>query len=89
MTEEQFSKKETKDWEEFVRSEVTALLDTFLPASINGNVGIRYKKPLISEMPGGVNPIYDESKAEAVQISLVFQFEKPIDIPTEENAVEQ
>lgn len=70
-------------WETYVRNEVSALLDIFLPAAINGNVGIRYKKPIISQQPGGTNIVYDETKAEAVQVSLVFQFDKAIDIPAD------
>lgn len=73
----------TLSWEEYVRNEVNSLLDTFLPVSVNGNVGIRYKKPLVSIQPGNVNPVYDEAHAEAVQVSLVFQFGETIDIPTE------
>ncbi len=72
----------TTNWEVYVRGEINSLLDTFLPTAVNGNVGVRYKNPIISQQPGGTEIVYDKTKATAVQISLVFKFGETIDIPT-------
>ncbi len=69
------------NWEGYVRGEINSLLDTFLPTAVNGNVGVRYKNPIISQQPGGIEIVYDKTKATAVQISLVFKFSETIDIP--------
>lgn len=69
-------------WEHYVRSEVNALLDIYLPASKYGNVGIKYAHPVKAKYE--THTEHDETKAVGVQVSLVFTFEGPIDIPEEE-----
>ena len=71
-----------EDWAEYVRSEVTALLDIYLPKASTGNVGIRYKKPVLSTDEAGVSVEFDNTKADAVSINLVFEFDEAIDIST-------
>jgi hypothetical protein len=74
-------KETTTDWPNYVRAEIAALLDIYLPVAKNGNVGIRYKKPIISTDEGGAPVAFDNTKAEAVSINLVFEFDRVIDIP--------
>jgi hypothetical protein len=65
-------------WERYVRSEVGALLDMFLPRSIGGNVGVRYAPHVIERTEAG--DLLNKDKADAVVISLVFEFEEPLDL---------
>ena len=62
----------TDDWETYVRSEVNALLDKFLPLSTGGDVSIGYGQVIIEETEGG--PVYDDDKVAGVEISLKFEF---------------
>lgn len=71
-------------WSDYVRSEVAALLDTYLPSASTGNVGIRYKKPVIATDEAGMPVEFDNTKAEAVSINLVFEFDEAIDISNKE-----
>ena len=66
-------------WEAYVRDEVNALLDTFLPESIHGNVGIKYEHPVIKVDPRSGKPVYDDKKALAVLISIMFEFAAPVE----------
>lgn len=66
-------------WEEYVRGEVNALLDTFLPESITGNVGIKYEHPVREKNPKTGADILDETKALGVFISVKFDFAAPIE----------
>lgn len=65
-------------WEEYVRSEVNSLLDTFLPESISGNVGVKYDHPVLRISPKTGEAEMDESKATGVFISILFEFAAPI-----------
>lgn len=84
-------KEETKEltreemaarWEGYVRSEVNALLDVYLPASKYGNVGIKYAHPVRTKYE--THEEVDETKAVGVSITLVFTFDGEIDVPKEE-----
>ena len=68
--------KETVDWEEYVRSEVAAMLDLYLPETISGNVGIKYTRPVKEQYEGHVE--YDNTKVSGVTIQLVFDFKEPL-----------
>ena len=65
-------------WEAWIRSEVNAALDIYLPISVFGNVNTHYYPHVIEELESG--PVTDNSKAGGVLISLAFDFEKPIDL---------
>jgi hypothetical protein len=71
-------------WEEYVRSEVNALLDTFLPEAISGNVGVKYDHPILEVSPKTGEAVIDESKATGVFISVLFEFAAPISFFDEE-----
>ena len=78
MVEENKEVKETtEDWEEFVRSEVTAALNNFLPYSGEGKLGIIYKKSVVEETESG--PVYDENKVSGVEIVISLEFPEAID----------
>ena len=82
MAEEQLVEElqETElTWDQYVREEVNTLLNAYLPSAVSGNVGIKYKRPVLEELESG--PVYDEEKASAVQVVLVFDFAEPIDLP--------
>ena len=65
-------------WVNYVRNGVNSLLDIYLPAAKDGNIGIRYTPHEVERLETG--PVYDETKADAVLVSLVFKFDKPIDL---------
>lgn len=78
--------EETKElgWEDYVRSEVTSLLDLYLPESATGNVGIKYSHPAKSVDESG-NPIeIDNSVIDGVTIQLTFEFSQNMEIIKEE-----
>lgn len=77
------SKETTTDWSDYVRNEISALLDIYLPVAKNGNVGIRYKKLVTSTDEGGAPIAFDNTKADAVSINLVFEFDRVIDVPNQ------
>jgi hypothetical protein len=66
-------------WEEYVRGEVNALLDTFLPESMSGNVGVKYENPVKEINPKTGAAVLDESKATGVFLSIKFDFAAPIE----------
>jgi len=67
-----------KAWEAWIRSEVNAALDIYLPISIVGNVNVHYYPHVVEVLETG--PVTDDTKSDGVLISLVFDFEKPIDL---------
>ncbi len=77
LTEEERAVK----WMNYVADEVNALLAIFLPMSKEGVVGMKYK-PFVAEILE-TGPVYDQSKASGVEIRLIFNFEKEVDIPKE------
>ena len=75
--------KKALEWEEYVRSEVTALLDMYLPAAKNGIVGVKYTHPIKARYETG--PIYNEDKAIGVNLAIGFEFIEEFDIPKEDS----
>lgn len=73
--------KKALEWENYVRSEVTALLDMYLPMAKNGIVGIKYMHPIKARYETG--PVYEEDKAIGVNIAIGFEFLGEFDIPKE------
>jgi len=67
-----------KAWEDYVRTEVNSMLDTFLPESISGNMGIKYEHPVKRVSPKTGQPEIDESVATGVYLSIMFEFAAPI-----------
>lgn len=65
-------------WSNWVISEVNAALGVYLPISKSGNIGVKYKSHVAEMQEGG--PVYDDSKADGVLISVYFDFEAPIDL---------
>jgi len=68
-------------WVDYVKSEVMAYLDFFLPACKTGNIGIRYEHPVVKKTQSPPSIKYDETKATGFTINLVFDFEEALDIP--------
>lgn len=73
--------KKALEWEEYVRSEVTSLLDMYLPAAKNGIVGVKYTHPIKAKYETG--PVYNEDKAIGVNIAIGFEFLEEFDVPKE------
>lgn len=70
--------EKAKLWEEYVRNGVNSLLDVYLPLAKNGNINVEYKSHIVEKLESG--PVYDKTKAGSVLISVVFEFDKPIDL---------
>jgi len=68
-----------KAWEEYVRGEVNALLDIYLPEAIDGTVGTLYQHPVKRVDVKTGKSIIDDKKATAVDIHIVFTFAAPIE----------
>ncbi len=73
--------KKALEWIKYVSREVNTILSIFLPISKEGVVGIKYRPPIKEMYESG--PVYDTTKAEGVEVRLVFNFEDVIDMPTE------
>lgn len=65
-------------WEKYVRDEVNSLLDTFLPESITGNVGVKYNHPVKRVNPKTGQKEIDEETASGVFLAIEFEFAAPI-----------
>ena len=71
-------------WKDYVRKDMNALLDKFLDVSDRAATNVSYINPVKQRFEGGEAAVqYDSSKATGVQLSFVFRFEEPIDVPTE------
>ena len=75
LTEEQ---KSALAWMQYVSDEVNTLLMMFLPIAKNGTVGVKYLPHIKAMYEAG--PDYDLTKADGVEVRLVFEFEKTIDM---------
>lgn len=71
-------------WAKWVRSEVNSALDVYLPKALSGHINVRYYPHVIEVQEAG--PLTDDTKADGVLLSIVFEFEEPIDLakPREE-----
>jgi hypothetical protein len=73
-------------WEDYVKLEVNTLLNTFLPYSSNGNVGIKYIHPVKVQYEGSEE--YDDEKYSGVEIRLIFHFENVLKVKPD-NTIEE
>jgi len=78
LTEEEKEKK-SSEWETYVREELNALLDIYLPNAIAGNIGIKYARPIKESYEDGTI-VREEGKAVGVSININFKFDNTIDI---------
>lgn len=74
MTEEE----RAAAWEKWVRSELNAALDIFLPVSKAGDVYTSYRAHKVEHNEAG--PVYSDTLAAGVSVTMVFEFDKPIDV---------
>lgn len=82
VKDEEVRKEESAQmWAQYVRSELNALLDIYLPNSKSGTVGVNYRHPITARHPGYDE--WDETKAAGVEIRIVFDFEEIVDKPVE------
>lgn len=70
--------KQDVSWDEYVRSEIKAILDAYLPETETGNIGIKYSHPIRETYE--THTEYDEDKISGVEIRLVFKFIEAIDV---------
>ena len=75
------NEEKAKAWENWVRSEVNSVLDIYLEKAIRGNINVRYYPHIIEVLESG--PVTDQNKADSVLLSIVFDFEEPIDLTKE------
>lgn len=76
--------KKGLEWEKYVRSEISTLLDMYLPVAKNGVVGVKYTHPIKAKYETG--PVYKEDKAVGVNIAIGFEFIEEFDIPKENSS---
>jgi len=74
-------------WMGYVKAEVNTALDIFLEKSKIGNIGISYMPHVVERLDTGDE--LDEDRADGVVITVVLEFEEPLDrtkprIPDEE-----
>ena len=65
-------------WTDWVRNEVDALLDIYLPISSEGDVNIQYHHAVKEVYEAG--PEYYDNKVDAVKVTLVFKFDELVDL---------
>jgi hypothetical protein len=65
------------NWEDNVKSEITALLDRLLPASVNGVIKLKYRDLVLIETEAG--PEYDTTKVAGVDVFISLDFAAPVD----------
>jgi len=65
-------------WEEWVRAEVNAALNIYLPISKIGHVNLSYSSTVIERTEAG--DVLSDNLKDAVMISLIFEFTEPIDV---------
>jgi len=70
--------EKAKMWGQWVRSEVNAALDVYLDKALSGNINVKYYPHIVEVEEGG--PVTDDTKADGVLLSIVFEFETPIDL---------
>jgi len=63
-------------WADWVRSEVEAALNIYLPVAKSGHININYYPHVVETLDTG--DVLDKSKADGVLLSIIFEFEKPI-----------
>ena len=65
-------------WKNYVREQVWLHLEKFLENAISGNIGVKYRHPVLHVLETG--PEYNTNKADGVSMNLVFDFENEIDL---------
>lgn len=82
--QEMSTEEKAEAWAKWVRSEVNSALDIYLAKALSGHINVRYYPHVIEIQESG--PLTDETKADGVLLSIVFEFEEPIDLqkPREE-----
>jgi len=67
-----------KAWINWVRSEVNAALDIYLPISLDSHINVAYYPRIIEVLESG--PVKDPILKAGVVLTIDLKFEKPIDI---------
>lgn len=75
---EMTSEEKAEEWAKWVRAEVNSALDVYLPKALSGNISVRYYPHVIEMQESG--PVTNDKKADGVLLSIVFEFEEPIDL---------
>ena len=70
--------EKSKAWGDWVRSEVNAALDIYLDKASVGHINVKYYPHIIEVLETG--QVVDDKKADGVLLSIVFEFEKAIDL---------
>ena len=73
------NKQKEATWEDYVRSEVNALLDIYLPFCKTGTVGIKYVHPVDYQLEDGTE-VFKDHICTGVTLNLVFDFDGELEI---------
>lgn len=65
-------------WANYVRTEVNSALNIYLDKAISGHINVRYYPHVTEVLESG--PQTDDNKADGVLLSIVFEFEEPLDL---------
>jgi len=72
------AEKDVSTWDGYVVNEVNTVLESLLPEAESGNIGIIYDKVEVERFESG--PVYDDTKANGVDIRIVLKFKDTIQI---------
>ena len=78
-TEKEKVIKKEPTWDDYVYSEIGKLLDSLVPISKGGSIGLSYKSKVLEHTEAGI--VYDKKKAEGVQLIIDLDFSEPIEKP--------
>lgn len=79
MTDNNTNNEKDIKWEDYVRNEVNALLDIYLPFCKTGTVGIKYEHPVNYQLEDGTK-VFKDHLCSGVTLNLVFEFDKELKI---------
>lgn len=75
---EMTSEEKAEAWANWVRAEVNSALDIYLSKALSGHINVRYYPKIVEMLESG--PVTDDTKASGVLLSIVFEFEEPLDL---------
>jgi hypothetical protein len=77
-TTELTAEEKAEAWAKWVRSEVNAALDIYIDKAVSGHINVKYYPHVLEVLESG--PVVNKDLADGVLLSVVFEFEKPIDL---------
>jgi len=87
-TEEELRQEVAEKWKDYVRSEVNAMLDSFLEVADKGTIGVKYDFVAKGLNEDGSVAEHNTKEARGVQVVLSLEFEKSLYFTDEEGFTE-